>query len=181
MAQVFLFESENLSKEERLRFVLDAQGTLWFDVSEKAPSQHVFYIPCTKNSLNKLAGLEMWEDIPITLPDEFKKNVQNTLKKTFLQNLSLAKKSGLLVVGLSKIQEYVEKKPLKALILADDAGKDVSKRVHSMQIMLCHGVTSFDIENALGLSNVSLVGVQAKKEAKTLLKMHGKLKALMNE
>ncbi len=181
MAQVFLFESENLSKEERLRFVLDGQGVLWFDVSEKAPSAHVFYIPSTKEALNQMLSLEKWENMPITVANGFEKMVQDALKKAFLQNLSLAKKSGLLVVGLAKVQEYIEKKPLKALILADDAGKDVSKRVHSMQIMLCHGVTSFDIENALGLNNVSLVCIQSKKEAETLLKMHSKLIALMNE
>ncbi len=180
MSQVFLFESESLTKEERLRFVLDDQNNLWFDLHEKAPAQKSFYIPATKDCLQQFLQQQLAEGSGVTVAGNMKNAVENALKKHFLQTLSLLKKSGSIVVGLPKVQERMATKPLKALVLASDAGKDVSKRVHSWQIMLCHGVTGLDLENALGQHNVSLVGVEDKKEADCLLNVYSKYKALID-
>ena len=178
---MFLFESENLKKEERLRFVLDDANTLFFDEAEKAPAKVSLYIPAQKSAFQQLLQMKQVDGVLLHITSDFEKFVHTQLKKSFLQAISLAKKANLLVVGLGQIQEYNAQNNFKAFILADDAGKDVSKRVHSWQTVLCHGVTSFELENALGLHNVSIVGVKDKKEASYLLNAHKKLKALENE
>lgn len=178
MTQVFLFESENLNEEERLRFVLDEQGQVWFDCFEKASSSVYFYIPAQKEFLLKFLAMNTYEDFSWKTQDDFDSDVLNAIEKSFFQAISIAKKSGLLVIGLPKIQDYIEKRPIKGIILTDEAGKDVSKRVHSWQSMICHGVNRLQLEKALGLPNVSVVAVRDRRDAKKLLNIYKKLEAL---
>lgn len=178
MQVFFLFDSENLKKEERLRFVLDDKTLVWFDEREEVGTHISFYIPANKDALKKFITLQEYEGVSFHFMPRFEPYVQERLEKSYLQALSLAKKANLLVVGLPQIKEYKVKKSFKAFILASDAGKDVSKRVHSWKSVICHGVTSLELGNALGLNNVSVVGVKDKKEANYLINTHKKFKAL---
>jgi ribosomal protein L7Ae-like RNA K-turn-binding protein len=178
MTHVFLFESENLTKERRLRFVLDDQNKLCFDCFEKAKATIYFYIPSQKEFLLQFLEMNSYEKYSWQVQSAFDEQVLNAVEKSFFQAVSIAKKSGLLVVGLAKIQEYLRKNSIKATILVDGAGKDVSKRVHSWKSMICHGIDGLQLEKALGMPNISVVAVRDRRDAGNLLNTYTKLQAL---
>tara|TARA_R110000868_G_scaffold262401_2_gene521091 strand:- start:70202 stop:70765 length:564 start_codon:yes stop_codon:yes gene_type:complete len=167
--QVFLFESQAIEQGERLRFVKGPEGSLWFDVDEKAPTEAEVFIPCEKDLLCKaLEGKLFEEALQVTVPSDILETVTSTLKKKLVASLSLAKKSGLTVLGLEKVKEIYHKGNIATVFLAGDAGGDVTKRVHSWEVGVCSELLKDELSHALGGENISLVGLLDKPQVENV-------------
>lgn len=163
--QVFLFESQSIDKEERLRFVKGPDGKLWFDIDEKAPAKNEVYLPCERDFLQKAMDENLFEDaFAVTVPKDLQQTVTAALKKKLLASLSLAKKSGLSVLGLEKVKEVYHNGKIATVFLASDAGGDVTKRMHSWDVGICNELSKDDLSHALGGENISLVGLLDKPQ-----------------
>ncbi|MFT7144352.1 MAG: putative RNA-binding protein YlxR (DUF448 family) [Alphaproteobacteria bacterium] len=162
---VYLFESKDMDKESRLRFVKGPEGDLWFDIDEKAPAENEVYIPCERALLVKAIDEKLFESaFAVTVHEDLLQVVTDFLKKKLVASLSMAKKSGLSVLGLEKVKEVYHKGSIATVFLASDAGGDVTKRVYSWDVGTCNELSKDDLSQALGGENISLVGLLDKPQ-----------------
>ena len=177
---MFLYESDVLEKSERLRFVRDLEGVLWFDVDEKAPVKEAVYLPCKKAFLTeKLKEGYFEKEFSSKVSESMEKNVTFALRSKLLASLSLAKKGGATLLGLEKVKECYHKGGINGVFLARDAGADVKKRVSSWKVKTCSDFTKAELSKALGGNNVSLVGLLAKPQIKNVWSAYKRYQAFL--
>lgn len=161
MQQTFLKDSDNLPPLKRLRFVQAPNGSVWFDVDEKAPTEKSLYLPCGESFLKEALNADIKDYFAVNDVSALLEQVTQALKEKSVKALSLSKKAGLTGIGLEKVRETYQKGMISHIVLATDAGTDVSKRVKAwtdVQIFML--LTQDEISQALGGVNMSLVGLR---------------------
>ena len=107
-----------------LRFVADETGCVFFDVLEKLPGRGAWLMP-DKEVVQKALSKNVFQNVfqrKTIVPDGFYKTIISLLKKHVLEELSLARKIGVLCFGFETVKKALfDKKALFACEALDSA------------------------------------------------------------
>lgn len=111
-------------RESMLRFVADETGCVFFDVLEKLPGRGAWLMP-DKEVVTQAISKNVFKNIfqkKTIVPDGFYETIISLLKKHVLEELSLARKIGVLCFGFETVKKALfDKKALFACEALDSA------------------------------------------------------------
>jgi predicted RNA-binding protein YlxR (DUF448 family) len=114
-----------------LRFVADPDGVIRLDLKRKLPGRGVWITaskPILAEAVKRKAfnrSLRRNVQTPADLPD----HVEDALRRDALNRLSLANKAGQVAMGFAKVSQAIDKGKAAALIHAEEAAPDGSRRL----------------------------------------------------
>ncbi len=117
---------ESLPQAALLRFALDPNDRIVFDVEAKLPGRGVWLSPkadylaeaIKRNAFSRALKTQ------VQLPDDLAERVPAALKAKCMENLHFCRKAGLLVQGFEKVKAALLKEKVALLIHACDAADD---------------------------------------------------------
>lgn len=165
-----------------LRFVLGPDGKVYFDLSGQVEGQAV-ELPAERQVFEQEL-LTLSEKLGGEVADDLADVVEKTLRKHLSQTLNLAKKAGVLCLGFDQTQEAVRKGQARVLVLAEDAGTDVKKRVEALKQggynTLVWG-TNKDLATTFGLAACALVCLKESPVTTKVADLVKKLQAFQGQ
>lgn len=154
--------------EQKLRFVVGPEGGVFYDPSGKAPAEGVF-VPLSQVKEEIESG-KLFETLNVKGEEGVLNQVLQQATKRFAKALSLAKKTGALVVGTANVLEKAKAGKLHHILLAKDAGKDVKRKIEALNALVSCEMHTNVYDEALGGVNIVVVGITNSKKAAPLLK-----------
>ena len=143
-----------------LRFVKGSDGLIWFDLSGKAEGESVYLSPeCWKDD-GVVDFLE--KKLAATVCEGFVEQTEKNVMKRSLQQLGLLKKAGRVTLGAAQVNSELKERKVKAVLLAEDAGKDVftkSQNWLKYGADVCVFGKKDQFSSALGVENCAVVGL----------------------
>ena len=150
---------ETAPKGDLLRFVKGPDGMVWFDVLSKAPGRGAYTLPTVDAVQKAIKKRAFSRKLEGQVPEDLVEQVAQQLSKAALQSLALAKKGGQLAIGLDEVIKAKQAQTLKALLLVEDAGKNVLDKTKGWDVPKCQNWHKEDLEKVLGVPNVVVVGL----------------------
>jgi uncharacterized protein len=157
-----------------VRFARAPDGGVVPDLQAKLPGRGV-WVTCSRSTLNDAIkrqafarGFEEDCNVPEGLPDM----VGNLLRKQAVNQVSLARKAGMVVQGFMKVEEALRKTTVKVLLHTQGAGADgVSKldRLKGPKTVISDSFRSDEMDLAFGRPNVIHAAVAASGLADRLV------------
>lgn len=118
-------------KGELIRFVVGPKDVLVSDLAGKLPGRGM-YVSASRLTLAEAIAKRAFSraaKTQVTIPDGLIEVVQKQLARRVAEALSLARKSGQVVMGFEKVEAAAKKGEVEALIHAEDAGEDGIKKL----------------------------------------------------
>ena len=171
-------------KEKLLRFVV-MEEHLVPDLQKKLQGRGL-YIANSRQKLEFAVKKKLFSRAakqPLLEEKNLVEIVENILQKRGLEFLGLAKKSGVLAIGLDKVCEKLKQNQVEFVLEAKDAGADGQKKIAN----LLQDVPFFSLYNmeeldaALGKVNTVHVAFLKSNMSKTALKEFMKINTFFNE
>lgn len=122
---------EALPKGELLRFVVGPEKKLVPDVAGKLPGKGI-YLKLSRQVLTEALAKKAFARVaktPLVIPENLSAIVEEQLTRRVLDALSLARKSGQVILGFEKVEDAAKTGKVEALIHASDAGDDGVKKL----------------------------------------------------
>ena len=151
-----------------LRFVAGPDGVVYYDPSGKAPGVAVEIE--LEAVAEEITSGKLAESLQATVKEDLLETVILQEKKKFSAGLSLAKKAGILVVGSQNVLQGLREKKVKHVLLAEDAGQDIGKKLYSFKGCCTCLMHTNVYDEALGGYNIVVVGLLNEDKAAPLLK-----------
>ena len=113
-----------LKKQHLLRFVALPNNTIVPDFKKRLPGKGI-YVSVSKNMLHKALANNLFSKAlkqklkPI---ENLEQMVEEILRTSSLQAISLARKAGFMISGLDKVSDAIKKNRVEFLLEASDAG-----------------------------------------------------------
>ena len=189
-----LVSRECFAREDLLRFVIDPQGVVTFDVCERLPGRGLWVRPQsvrqavaqaktqsetqvktqgkTKNLFARAAKMSC------TIPQDLEQRVADALKMRLLRALGLARKRGILILGLEKIQAALGKHKTGLLMFACDVSPRTKTKYRHAGAFRRLCFESADLAKALGRANVVALYIHERRSARLLMQLIDKLDCL---
>ena len=114
-------------KAQMLRFVLDPEGNLVFDHNERLPGRGLWVAVDQLDRAIQSRSFARAAKAQCNIAPDLKAKVEFILTQSLLQQLSMARKRGALVLGREKIAAAMIKHRSGLLMLAKDIGQDSQK------------------------------------------------------
>ena len=150
---------EEADEDALVRFARAPDGTVVPDLQAKLPGRGV-WVSCSRkilgDAIKRQAFARGFED-DCKVPDELPDMVGNLLRKQAVNQLSLARKAGMVVQGFMKVDEALRKTSVKVLLHTIGAGADgVSKldRLKGPKTVISDSFRSDELDLAFGRPNV---------------------------
>lgn len=171
-------------KTDLLRFVVTPELLVVPDLSKKLPgkgiyvtnSRQVLETAVQKNLFAKASKLRAKTDKTLV------ETVERVLQKRALDAVSLAKKAGILVLGLEKVLEVLKKGKVAFIVEAKDAGDDGKNRIalaaKDLEVFRLFSVEELD--KALNKVNTVHAALVKSEMAQMVHKEFDKLAKFMN-
>ncbi len=122
---------DTLPKEALLRFVVGPENVLVPDIAGKLPGRGI-YVRASRLTLAEAIAKRAFSraaKAPVTVPEGLIETIHTQLARRVASALSLARKSGQVVMGFEKVEAAAKKGEVEALIHAEDAGEDGIKKL----------------------------------------------------
>ena len=171
-----LASGELRSKDELLRFVVDPDGALLFDLDGSLPGRGLWLLP-RRDMIDKACARNLFARAarePVKVPADLADRVAQMLRRRGLDLLGLARRSGQLQTGFEKVRSMLRDRRAALLLQAVDAsaaGRDkVSAlgRATNPELRVLALFTSAELSQALGRDNVVHVAVEPGTMARRL-------------
>ena len=120
-----------LEKSALLRFVVGPEAVVIPDFKNKLPGRGV-YVSCSSALLHKAVSANLFAKSlkqKVKPMENLEQVVENLLRQSALQAISLAKKAGALITGMDKVSEALKKDKVAFLLEAKDAGDDGRQKI----------------------------------------------------
>lgn len=153
-------------KENLIRFVLGPDNEVFPDLKETLPGRGV-WVEAKKSSVQTAVEKRLFAKAfkqDARAREDLAELIGNLLTERALQALAIAKKSGLLLTGFSKVDGAIRANTVKLLLHANDAAEDGKRKLSSATAAVVHmggqevPVASCwscdEMSEALGLGNV---------------------------
>lgn len=120
-----------LDKGQLLRFTLTPDNEIVPDLKKKLPGKGVYVVNSKKALLKAISGGLFGKALKakVNVDEGLAAQVEKVLSKQALDAVSLARKAGVLVLGLDKVTEVLKKNKVAFLLEAADAGEDGHHRI----------------------------------------------------
>lgn len=144
-------------KEHLLRFTVLDTGQLIPDFKKKLPGVGV-YVSASRDILSVAVNKNLFSKSlkrTVRISPDFVAMVEQLLKKHGLEQISLARKAGILRTGYEKVSELIKKGQAAFILEASDAGKDGRERIASLaqNLEIFNIYTVEELDQALDKTN----------------------------
>lgn len=179
-----IVSKEVKEKENLLRFVADNEGRIIPDFKKKLQGKGV-YVSNSKKALMEAVDKNLFAKalkLKVRAGTDLIDMVENILKKSGLEAVSLSKKAGVLVTGFEKVKEALKKDKIAFVLEAKDAGDDG----HNKIVSLAKNLELFDLysveelDKVLGKTNTVHAAFMKSDAAKMVYAKLHKLKTFLN-
>lgn len=168
---------EEHHKSDLLRFVINRDGVLYFDQTQKLPGRGIYLSPSRKN-LDQALKQNLFSKSAkrkIVISDDFDAQVNASLRDHLLSYVGLAKRSGDLIASLSNIEKFIKNNKVSCYITSssqesDGYSKIVSKIGSSVPVV--SEFSNDELSKILGLDNAVHLVLKEGELSKTFLKKH---------
>lgn len=118
-------------KGELIRFVIGPNDTLVPDITGKLPGRGLYVLASRLTLAEAIAkrAFSRAAKTQVHIPDDLSAKVEAQLARRVGEALSLARKSGQVVMGFDQVEAAVKSGKVEALIHASDAGVDGVKKL----------------------------------------------------
>ena len=165
-------------RDALLRFVLDPDGCVTFDSGKRLPGRGIWLTPhrdvletaVKKNAFARAAKT------PARVPGDLVSKVEQQVRKTKLDRLGLARRSGALIVGTEKTRDKLRQGKLALLVLASDGSpQTTASLIHlagqtGTEVLVSESAET--LAQALGRATAVCSGVLDARMAATILADH---------
>ena len=165
-------------RDALLRFVLDPDGCVTFDSGKRLPGRGIWLTPhrdvletaVKKNAFARAAKT------PARVPGDLVSKVEQQVRKTKLDRLGLARRSGALIVGTEKTRDKLRQGKLALLVLASDGSPQTTAPLIQLagqtgtEVLVSESAET--LAQALGRATAVCSGVLAARMAATSLADH---------
>lgn len=182
-----LVTGELRAKGELLRFVVDPEGGVLFDVEGSLPGRGLWLLP-RRDVIDKACARKMFARAargPVKVPEDLADRVAQVLRQRGLDLLGLARRSGQVQTGFEKVRGMLRDRRAALLLQALDAsagGRDKLSalgRAANPDLRVVSLFTSAELSQALGRDNAVHVAVEAGTLAQRLSALAVWLEAVM--
>ena len=184
-----IVSGEVLPRDALIRFVVSPEGGLVFDVAEKLPGRGLWVRadPATleqaiaKNSFSRAARQNL------ALPEGLTEQVAAQLAQRSVELLGLARKSGAVAFGRTKVDAQIRQGQTAVLICASEAARDGKQALQRLALALNPAVQfvewlhSSELSLAFGAENVIHASVTQGRLADQILHAAMRLSAFRGE
>jgi predicted RNA-binding protein YlxR (DUF448 family) len=171
-----LVMGDMLPKTELLRFVVGPDQTLYPDLAQNLPGRGL-WVSATREAITTAAKKNLFAKAAKTAvkvaPDLVDQVVQ-LIRRRCLDFIGLAKRSGTAVLGQIQVEGELKTGKLALLLLADDAGSDLSSYKAAKNVQKSNLFTRKELGAALGHEQLVYVGFRPHA-------LTGKLQAEMEQ
>jgi predicted RNA-binding protein YlxR (DUF448 family) len=176
-----VLERKRKEKPFLLRFVLSPQGEVVPDIKGDLPGRGV-WLTATKNVIEEAVRRRAFQrgfKKPVNVRQDLAAQIEQLLKRSALERLSIANKAGLVVVGFVKVEEAIRRGEIISLLHANTAAKDGQTKLDRKfaavssgkdHIPLKNCFTSEEISLAAGSANVIHAGLKEGGASRAFLK-----------
>jgi hypothetical protein len=176
-----ILERERKEKPFLLRFVLSPQEQVIPDIKGDLPGRGV-WLTATRSVIEEATRRRAFQrgfKKQVNVRPDLAAQVEELLKRSALERLSIANKAGLLVVGFMKAEEAIRRGEIIALLHANTAAKDGQSKLDRKfaaassgkdHIPLKNCFTSEEISLAAGSVNVIHAGLKEGGACRAFLK-----------
>jgi uncharacterized protein len=176
-----ILERARKEKPFLLRFALSPQEEVVPDINGKLPGRGV-WVTAKKTSVEEAVRRRAFQRAfrrQVSVRQDLAAQVEELLKRSALERLSIANKAGLVVVGYMKVGEALKRNEIIALVHADTAAPDgktklnrkfAASRAEKDHILPKNCLTSAEISLAAGSANVIHAGFKEGGASREFLK-----------
>lgn len=169
-----LVSGESKPKSELVRFVLDPANNVVPDLAEKLPGRGL-WVGADCNLIAQAVQKKLFSKsakTKATASAELPRQVERLLARRCCDLLGLARTAGGIIMREKVVQEALLTSSLDGVILASNAGKDITKRLSKYALgkaVLYAGLmTREEMANALGREICAVVGLRPHPLARSL-------------
>jgi uncharacterized protein len=151
-------ERARKGKPYLLRFVLSPENSVVPDVKGKLPGRGV-WVTATKRAVGEAVKRRSFQRAfggPVLVSESLPLQVEELLKRSALERLSICNKAGLVVVGFVRVGEALNRRAIAALIHASDAAEGGKAKLDSKLAALSSGEGHIASENCFTSAEISL-------------------------
>jgi hypothetical protein len=157
-----LVSGEQRAKADLIRFVVGPENTLIPDIAEKLPGRGLWILAdratideaIRKNLFTKAARHK------VKIEEGLTDKAASLLAKRCLDLLGLAKGAGCVVYGQPQVEAALGNGSLDTVLLAADAGRDVTKKLAHANLLKC-ALTRDQLGDALGRAQCVAAGLRS--------------------
>ncbi len=173
---------EEAHKSDLLRFVVNHEGVLHFDINQKLPGRGLYISPVRehlqtaidKNLFSKSAKRR------VMIQDDFMTHVETSLRQVVLNYIGLAKRASVLTSSLDKIIKFIKNNSVACYITSSseesDGYRKVASKIGSSPIIT--EFTNEELSQVLSLENAVHLTIKQGELADTFLKKFNTFKNL---
>lgn len=139
-----------------VRCVIAPDKTVMIDLDEKLPGEFM-WMTASKDVFKKAIWRNSFTTIlrePINTPKDLADKTEIGLLKKSLETLGLAKKSGILITGFAKSEEWLQSDPASVYCVASDASDHGRKKLQKLASLTIDTFTNAQLSAALGDANI---------------------------
>lgn len=146
-----------VAKQQLLRFVALPDNTIVPDFKKRLFGKGI-YVSISKTMLQKAISGNLFTKAlkkKVKPIEDLEYIVENTLRSSALQLISLARKAGFLITGMDKVTEALKKNRVTLILEASDAGKDGTEKISRLagDIHIHRLFTTEELDKALDKTN----------------------------
>lgn len=178
---------EILPISQMIRFVIAPDGTVTPDLTHKLPGTFL-WIKADKSVLKKAIWRNSFAGTTrqtAHIPDNLLESLANSLNRSALQTLSMAKRAGELLFGFTKVDEALHTTPCGVYVVASDAKENGREKLERLAIAKSATVvdiwSSAELSAAIGEENIIHIVLAEGGLTQKLLEIVTKLKAVKSE
>jgi uncharacterized protein len=148
-------------KTELIRFVLDSRNNIVPDLAMRLPGRGL-WVEASRDALQTAVRKNLFAraaKTSVRVDPSLPEQVEKLLEQRCLDLLGLARGSGLVVMGQPQVEEALKAGELAFVLMADDAGRDVLKKM-SRAKPVHSGLTREQLGQALGREQLVALGLR---------------------
>ncbi len=162
---------ELFPRSRLVRFVLDGDGRVTPDISEKLPGRGI-WVRASRPALRLAADKNLFSraakaKVKVAVPPDLSDVVASLLQRRCLEILGLAKSSGVVVLGQPQIEQAIKSDEIDFVLVADGAGADGMKKLGKAETIRC-GFSRAEMARSLGRDDAVYAGLKRHRLAETL-------------
>ena len=162
---------------DMVRCVLAPDKTIMIDLDEKLPGEFM-WMTASKDVFKKAIWRNSFTTIlreSVVTPKDLAEKTEIALLKKCLETLGLAKKSGILITGFAKTEEWLQSDPASVYCVASDASDHGRKKLQKGNVATINQFTNAQLSAALGDVNIMHVALKPHALTTKLQKLVHKL------
>ncbi len=180
---------EVLPRDRLLRFVLDMDGRVVFDIKATLPGRGAWVKPeagVLEEAIRRNLFARAFRR-NVSVPADLVDQVRAQLRRAMVQTLSLARKAGVATSGFDRVTALIDKRRVKVLIEAREGAPDGRRKLTArlkragIRAEIVDILSMDDLSLAFSRPNVIHAAMQGGGLSKTFLKLARKLAGLEQE